>query len=145
MALSILVTGLRPKPTVPERRGRKRRGGRPRLDDSARRSAILTVRSTPADAALICRAAGDRHESISDYLLRAGRTRAGRPVEKLASTRAMEIRRELAPIGSNLNQVARAINTALARGGTADDVARVTATAQTLAALEAAVARILAR
>ena len=57
----------------------------------------------------------------------------------------MEIRRELAPIGSNLNQVARAINTALARGGTADDVARVTATAQTLAALEAAVARILAR
>ena len=95
-----------------------RRGGRPPKADTDRRSVSATVWLTPADAQLIRGAAGDRRESLSAFLVAGGLARAGQPIEEKRGAAAAELRRLLAPIGSNINQAVRAINGAQQR---ADD------------------------
>ena len=124
-----------------------RRGGRPKKADTDRRSVAMTVWMTPAEAGLIRRAAAERGESLSAYLVAGGRRRAGaQPVERFAGSRAAELRRALWPIGNNINQLTRAVNVAIGRP---DDVAgrvaaELAAGRQTIADLGRHVAELLA-
>ena len=124
----------------------ERRGGRPAKAEADRRSIPATVWMTPAEAGLIRHAAKTRGESVSSFLVAGGRGRAGQPVERLTSSKAVELRRALGPIGNNLNQLARSVN--LARGkadGVAEEVAKTLEAGQeTLEELRRHVAELLA-
>ena len=121
-----------------------RRGGRPPKADTDRRSVSATVWLTPADAQLIRGAAGDRRESLSAFLVAGGLARAGQPIEEKRGAAAAELRRLLAPIGSNINQAVRAINGAQQRADDPGVVAVLEAHRQTFGDLGAALLKVMA-
>ena len=122
-----------------------RRGGRPPKADTDRRSVSATVWLTPADAQLIRGAAGDRRESLSAFLVAGGLARAGQPIEETRGAASAELRRLLAPIGANLNQGVRAINTAVKRGDDPAVVAALEESRRTFVDLGAALLKVMAR
>ena len=93
------------------------RGGRPRLADEARRTVRVLARFTPAEGEKLRRLAAQHGTSLSEtlvagmYRLRGETAPAQQAAERAAMLAA------LAPIGSNLNQVARCLNTLLISGG----------------------------
>ena len=98
------------------------RGG---LDSGTRRSVRLMTHVTPGDAQLIIRAlAFQQGRSVSDCLAASTLSQARVPTRRASQStpELRELRRELAPIGSNWNQTTRRVHQAAA---TADETTPV--------------------
>ena len=87
---------------------------RPRLDPAARRTVTLGIRCTPTERAQVraaATAAGITSAAFARRVLLAAATDRRRP-DIGPSPLHPEVRRELGRLGNNLNQVARALNSA---------------------------------
>jgi uncharacterized protein (DUF1778 family) len=87
-----------------------RKGGRPRKSDLDKRALPISVRVRPDErAAIEARAASSNYSSLSDFIRDQALT--GRVLVRQFNTLSAIDRHDLARIGSNLNQMARAFNT----------------------------------
>lgn len=87
---------------------------RPRLDPAARRTVTLGIRCTPTERDQVraaATAAGITSAAFARRVLLAAATDRRRP-DIRSSPLHPEVRRELGRLGNNLNQVARALNSA---------------------------------
>ena len=100
------------------------RGGRPRKTQATRRSVRLMMHVTPGDAQLIRALAFQQGRSVSDCLAASTLSQARVPTRRASQStpELRELRRELAPIGSNWNQTTRRVHQAAA---TADETTPV--------------------
>lgn len=86
-----------------------RKGGRPRKPDLNKRALLISARVRPDElAAIEGRAAASNYPSISDFIREQALT--GRVLVRQFNTLSAIDRHDLARIGSNLNQMARAFN-----------------------------------
>jgi hypothetical protein len=87
-----------------------RKGGRPKKADLDKRGLTITARVRPDEfAAIEARAASSNYPSLSDFIRDQALT--GRVLVRQFNTLSPIDRHDLARIGSNLNQMARAFNT----------------------------------
>ena len=87
------------------------RGGRPRLADEARRTVRVLARLTPAEGERLRRLAAQRGTSLSETLVEGMYRLRGETAPAQQAAERAELLAELAPIGRNLNQLARSLNT----------------------------------
>lgn len=121
------------------------RGGRPRKAQATRRSVRLMAHVTPGDAQLIRALAMEQGRSVSECLTASTLSQARVPVARSSRSTPefRELRRELSPVGNNINQLTRQVHKAAARD-TADAVAGETSgeVVQVLAASQQQLARL---
>ncbi len=87
-----------------------RKGGRPKKSDLDKRALLISARVRPDEfAAIEARAASSNYGSLSDFIRDQALT--GRVLVRQFNTLSAIDRHDLARIGSNLNQMARAFNT----------------------------------
>lgn len=95
-----------------------RKGGRPRLDELEKRGACLRVRVRPDELAAIEQRAASINQPLADFIRE--QAMFGRILVRQSRSLSAVDRHDLARIGTNLNQIARACNatgeTARARG-----------------------------
>ncbi|WGJ13270.1 MobC family plasmid mobilization relaxosome protein [Methylocapsa sp. D3K7] len=92
-----------------ERTPRFRRGGRPRKTDSEKRRLLIAARVRPDELAIIEGRAAEANFPLSDFLREQALT--GVIIVRRSRRLSPIDRHDLARIGSNLNQIARACNT----------------------------------
>jgi hypothetical protein len=88
---------------------RFRRGGRPRKTDSEKRRLLIAARVRPDELAIIEGRAAEANFPLSDFLRERALT--GAIIVRRSRKLSAIDRHDLARIGSNLNQIARACNT----------------------------------
>jgi uncharacterized protein (DUF1778 family) len=86
-----------------------RRGGRPRKPDLDKRGLIVAARVSPDERAAIEERAAASNRELSDFLREQALT--GKVLVRAFNTLSAIDRHDLARIGSNLNQIARVLNT----------------------------------
>lgn len=88
------------------------RGGRPRKTQATRRSVRLMTHVTSGDAQLIRALALQQGRSVSDCLAASALSQARVPTRRASPStpELRELRRELAPLGNNLNQATRRLH-----------------------------------
>jgi Bacterial mobilisation protein (MobC) len=87
-----------------------RRGGRPRKTDSEKRKLLISARVRQDELATIEGRAAEHNIPLSDFLRE--QALSGTILVRRSRTLSAIDRHDLARIGSNLNQIARACNTA---------------------------------
>ncbi|MGB3539104.1 MAG: MobC family plasmid mobilization relaxosome protein [Mesorhizobium sp.] len=85
-----------------------RRGGRPRKPDLDKRGLIVAARVSPDERAAIEERAAASNRPMSDFVREQALT--GKVLVRAFNTLSAIDRHDLARIGSNLNQIARACN-----------------------------------
>ena len=86
-----------------------RRGGRPRKPDLDKRGLIVAARVRPDELASIEERAAASNRLVSDFVREQALT--GKVLVRAFNTLSAIDRHDLARIGSNLNQIARVLNT----------------------------------
>ena len=87
-----------------------RKGGRPKKSDLDKRALLISARVRPDElAAIEARAASSNYACMSDFVRDQALT--GRVLVRQFNTLSAIDRHDLARIGSNLNQIARVLNT----------------------------------
>lgn len=85
------------------------RGGRPPLPVAERRTVVLMVRATPAEARELRALAARRRQTVAAAMRDAG-LQAAEQIPETSAVEAVRLRRQVQRIGSNLNQAVRRLH-----------------------------------